>query len=62
MYLRAKFQENESTFGPDSFWRWLSLSLGIYIESECLLIFWCNRVVGRRSEGELWGDSELVVG
>ena len=29
MYLRAKFQENESTFGPDSFWR-LSLPLGTW--------------------------------
>ena len=28
--LRAKFQENESTFGPDSFWRWLLLSLGTW--------------------------------
>ena len=28
--LRAKFQENESTFGPDSFWRWLLLYLGTW--------------------------------
>ena len=26
--LRPKFQENESTFGPDSFLRWLLLSQG----------------------------------
>ena len=28
--LRAKFQENESTLGPDSFWRWLLLSQGTW--------------------------------
>ena len=27
MYLREKLQENESTFLPDSFWKWILLSL-----------------------------------
>ena len=26
-YLRGKFQENKSIFGPDYFWRWVLLSL-----------------------------------
>ena len=28
--VRAKFQENEITFGPGSFWRWLWLSQGTW--------------------------------
>ena len=46
VYLRGKFQENKSTFGPDSFWRKLVLFLGTWGKQQQ------KQSVARSGEGE----------